>query len=297
MLLAIWDARRPTRDIDLAGRRIPSEVDAVRGLVRSVAALPAPDGLEFDTAGVTAGTIRDAAEYAGVRVTVPGRLARAVFRFHVDVNIGDPIQPPPVQVDLPRLLGGDPVRLLGYPIAMVLAEKVVTMVERAEANTRWRDFADVYLLTRDRPVHVAEFREAVVAVIAFRGVSPRPLAPLRETMPRLAQPRWAAWRRKQQLEAVLPEEFADVLDAVVRFADAHRHGGPTRCRGRRPGRARPPCRPVCPPIRRPSRLRAPVTTPRPTPHCSSLLHLIKLVPPLDGEVARASAPGGCRLRR
>jgi hypothetical protein len=188
MLLAIWDARRPTRDIDLAGRRIPSEVDAVRGLVRSVAALPAPDGLEFDTAGVTAGTIRDAAEYAGVRVTVPGRLARAVFRFHVDVNIGDPIQPPPVQVDLPRLLGGDPVRLLGYPIAMVLAEKVVTMVERAEANTRWRDFADVYLLTRDRPVHVAEFREAVVAVMAFRGVSATARTAARDDAPSRTTP-------------------------------------------------------------------------------------------------------------
>ncbi len=221
MLLAIWDARRPTRDIDLAGRRIPSEVDAVRDLARSVSALPAPDGLEFDTTGVTAGTIREAAEYAGVRVTVPGRLARAVFRFHIDVNIGDPIQPPPVQVDLPRLLGGEPVRLLGYPIAMVLAEKVVTMVERAETNTRWRDFADVYLLTRDRPVPVVEFQEALAAVASFRRVDPRPLAPLRETMPPLAQPRWAAWRRKQQLEAVLPEEFADVLDAVVRFADAH----------------------------------------------------------------------------
>ena len=78
----------------------------------------------------------------------------------------------------------------------------------------------------DRPVHVAEFREAVAAVAAFRGVSPRPLAPLRKTMPRLAQPGWAAWRRKQRLEAVLPEEFAEVLDAVARFADAHLGPGP-----------------------------------------------------------------------
>ena len=141
MLLSIWNARRPTRDIDLAGRRIDADADAVRDLVAAVAAKPGDDGLEFDPAGITAGTIRDQDEYAGARVTVPGRLARAVFRFHVDVNVGDPIQPPPVPVDLPRLLGGEPVRLLGYPMAMVLAEKLVTMVERAEANTRWRDFA------------------------------------------------------------------------------------------------------------------------------------------------------------
>ena len=182
--------------------------------------MPGGDGLEFEPRGVT-GTIRDAEEYAGVRATVPGRLARAVFRFHVDVNIGDPIRPPPVPVDLPRLLGGDPVRLLGYPMAMVLAEKIVTMVERAEANTRWRDFADVYLLTRDGTVSAADLREAVGAVAAFRGVRLRSLAALRETLPPVAQGRWAAWRKKQRLEAIVPESFAGVLEAVIRFADRH----------------------------------------------------------------------------
>lgn len=44
MLLAVWDARRPTRDIDLAGRRMPGEVDGVRDLLRTVAAVPVDDG-------------------------------------------------------------------------------------------------------------------------------------------------------------------------------------------------------------------------------------------------------------
>jgi predicted nucleotidyltransferase component of viral defense system len=219
MLLAVWDARRPTRDIDLAGRRLLGEVDAVRDLVRTVAALQVDDGLDFDPRGVAAGMIRDEHEYAGVRVTVPGRLARAVIRFHVDVNIGDPIRPPPVPVDLPRLLGGDPVRILGYPLAMVLAEKLVTMVERAEANTRWRDFADVYQLTRDQAVPQAELREAIDTVAAFRGVRLHPLASLLGTYLRLAQDRWFAWRRKQALERALPEDFGAVLRAVAAFAD------------------------------------------------------------------------------
>jgi predicted nucleotidyltransferase component of viral defense system len=221
MLLSIWNARRPTRDIDLAGRRIKGEVDVVCELVAAVASMPSDDGLEFDPAGITAGTIRDQDDYAGVRVTVPGQLARARFRFHVDVNVGDPIQPPPVLVDLPRLLGGEPVRLLGYPIAMVLAEKLVTMVERGEANTRWRDFADVYRLVGDSTVAAAELRQAVEAVATFRGVRLRPLAGLLDTLAPQAQGRWAAWRSKQQLDEVVPEQFADVLEAVVRFADQY----------------------------------------------------------------------------
>lgn len=40
-----------------------------------------------------------------------------------------------------------------------------------------------------------------------------------EGMSELAQPRWAAWRRKQRLEATTPERFQDVLDQCVVFAD------------------------------------------------------------------------------
>jgi Nucleotidyl transferase AbiEii toxin, Type IV TA system len=189
MLLAVWDARRPTRDIDLAARQVPGEVEAVRLLVREVANVAVEDGLVFESDAVTADTIRDHDRYTGVRVTVPGRLSRAVFRFHVDVNVADPIELPPSAVDLPRLLGGEPVPVLGYPLVMVLAEKIVTMVERDAANTRWRDFADVYTLTRDRDIERAGVRAAVAVVSAHRGVQPRPLAGLMPSFPVLAQPR------------------------------------------------------------------------------------------------------------
>ena len=33
------------------------------------------------------------------------------------------------------------------------------------------------------------------------------------------QARWAAWRRKQQLDEHLPDQFAEVVTAVVAFAD------------------------------------------------------------------------------
>jgi hypothetical protein len=36
--------------------------------------------------------------------------------FHVDVNVGDPIWPGPMDVSLPRLLKAEPIRLRGYPM-------------------------------------------------------------------------------------------------------------------------------------------------------------------------------------
>jgi hypothetical protein len=219
MLLAVWDARRPTRDIDLAARHLVGEVEPILAMVRHIARIDLGDGLIFEASEANADTIRDDDDYAGIRVSLPGRLDRAVFRFHVDLNFGDPIAPPPAEVEVPRLLGGEPVRMLGYPLVMVLAEKIVTMVERGQANTRWRDFADVFLLTARRQVDPVATRAAIAVVAGHRGVQMKGLADLTQTYPSLAQPRWSAWRKKQLLEDVLPEQFTDVLQAVSAFLD------------------------------------------------------------------------------
>jgi Nucleotidyl transferase AbiEii toxin, Type IV TA system len=188
-------------------------------MMRHIARIDLDDGLVFEASEATADTIRDDDQYAGIRVSLPGRLDRAVFRFHVDLNFGDPIAPPPAEVEVPRLLGGEPVRMLGYPLVMVLAEKIVTMVERGQANTRWRDFADVYLLTTQRHIDPAAARAAIAVVAGHRGVQMKGLADLTQTYPPLAQPRWSAWRTKQLLEDVLPAQFTDVLLAVSSFVD------------------------------------------------------------------------------
>lgn len=123
---------------------MPNDVEHVLQLVRTIAAVPADDGLVLNTQEATAEPIRDEELYGGIRVTLTGQLASAQLRFHVDVNIGDPIWPPPQPVTLPRLLEGQ-IELVGYPLPMVYAEKLVTAIRRGTANTRWRDFADVYL--------------------------------------------------------------------------------------------------------------------------------------------------------
>lgn len=145
VLLAAYDTRRPTRDIDLRGRNVDGEPEAVRVLIAEIASADLGDGVVFDTASTRVEIIRDEDEYQGVRVVMGATLATARMVFHVDVNVGDPVVPPERSVELPRLLGGM-LRIAGYPLAMVHAEKILTAVERGTANTRWRDFADIATL-------------------------------------------------------------------------------------------------------------------------------------------------------
>jgi len=90
VLLAALDARRPTRDIDFAARAIENTIEKVLSAVRTIAAISIDDGMEFDSNSATAETIREDDSYSGIRVTLGGTLSRAVIRFHVDVNVGDP---------------------------------------------------------------------------------------------------------------------------------------------------------------------------------------------------------------
>jgi len=218
VLLAAYEARRPTRDVDLQARAIAGERDDVLRLVRDIAAVDLEDGLVFDIDGATAEIIRDEDEYSGVRVSLTATLATAQLSPHVDINIGDPIWPAPRTVELPRLLGGT-ITLAGYPLSMVYAEKIITALQRGTVNTRWRDFADLFILTRRHTLEGAELQRALAEVASYRRASLEPLATTLTGYATLAQSRWAAWRRKHHLDDRLPPMFSTVLDELIAFAD------------------------------------------------------------------------------
>ena len=218
VLLAALQARRPTRDIDLAGRALDNSVPEVLSTVRKVAELSLDDGLEFESDRATAEIIREQDDYSGVRVTLGGRLSRAAIRLHVDVNVGDPIWPEPQQVTYPRLLEGSLV-VRGYPLEMVLAEKIVTAIARGTANTRWRDFVDIYALVRRHGTAADTLQTSLIRVAEYRQTALASLQSVLAGYAELAQQRWLAWLRKNRLESTIPTEFSNVLDQVRLFAD------------------------------------------------------------------------------
>jgi hypothetical protein len=218
VLLAAFGERRATRDVDLQAQAVESDVDAVLAMACEIATVAIDDGVMFETEMASAEQIRDEEIYAGVRVTMTARLASARQHFHIDLNVGDPISPAPKQVRVPRLLGGE-MFLRGYPLAMVHAEKIVTAVVRGTVNTRWRDFADIHMLARRHAIDGTELIRSSRQVSEHRQVQLVPLAGVLAGYGQIGQQRWAAWRRRQRLEDRLPEQFGDVVVAVIDFAD------------------------------------------------------------------------------
>jgi hypothetical protein len=218
VLLAVFGERRPTRDIDFQVQDFDNDPAVILAAITEIAAVGLDDGVIFDAETATTEVIRDEDPYQGVRVTMTASLATARPGFHVDVSVGDPITPGPVAVHLARIFGGE-IAVRGYPLAMVHAEKIVTAISRGTTNTRWRDFADMYMLARHHAIDGAELNTSIRAVARHRETQLVPLGRALADYGGIGQQRWEAWRRRQRLEDRLPGQFSDVVTAVVTFAD------------------------------------------------------------------------------
>lgn len=218
MLLAALGARRPTRDIDFSTRALSNDSAEVLRVAQEIAGVTLNDGLVFDSRAATAETIRESDDYSGVRITLGGTLSRAIVRLHVDVNVGDPIWPEPQRIAVPRLLDGV-LTVRGYPLEMVLAEKIVTAIARGTANTRWRDFLDIYTLVRHHRVASKTLHQSLLRVAQYRDIALSSLSAVLTGYVDIAQQRWLAWLKKQRLDSTVPKEFSVVLHIVISFAD------------------------------------------------------------------------------
>jgi len=213
VLMAAFDLRRATRDVDLLALRTENDPAVVASLVAEVASIEVEDGVMFLVETVATDLIRDEDIYPGVRVALDARLATARIKFSVDLNVGDPVVPGPVRTSMPVLLGGESLHVLAYPKAMVVAEKLVTALQRGRASTRWRDFADLFLLVPGDLID-DEVVIALRTVAAHRGTSLRPLVEVLAGMADEAQARWATWHERQGRPAGVPRDFAALLDAL-----------------------------------------------------------------------------------
>jgi predicted nucleotidyltransferase component of viral defense system len=216
MLLAVVDARRPTRDADLSVRGVPNDEASVRDAIARIAQISAADGLRFDTAKLSTKVMREDAEYQGVRVTIPTTLATAKIKVQIDLSFGDPVEVR--EISYPTLIDDQNISLLGYPVELMLAEKIATMMSRGQANTRDRDFADVALVSRIHTIHAQALRVALQRTADHRKQPVTKLAGVLDGHGTLRQAPWTALRQRAGLDQLSPN-FHDVVAEVIAFVD------------------------------------------------------------------------------
>ena len=219
MLFAIWSdgTHRPTRDVDLLGFG-PHDDETLKTIFTELCRLETePDGLTFLPESVAAAPIREEAAYPGTRVTLEARLESARIRVQVDIGFGDVVTPAPEEITFPVLLDFPAPHLRAYPIYTVVAEKLEASVRLGEANTRMKDFFDLWFLSRKFPFEGELLKNAITRTFARREMPLSATVPLGLT-PEFATLKTATWAAFTRRNALAPVEMAATLDAIRAFA-------------------------------------------------------------------------------
>jgi predicted nucleotidyltransferase component of viral defense system len=136
---------RPTMDIDML-RKGTADQTSLLALVKDCATLEMEaDGLTFLADSAVAEEITKDSEYKGTRILMDARMDNVRLRIQIDFGVGDVMVPGPRMIEYPVFLGNDTIKLLAYAVESAIAEKLQAMVALGTANSRMKDFYDVWI--------------------------------------------------------------------------------------------------------------------------------------------------------
>jgi len=172
MLMTTWfdDPHRPTRDVDFLGYGDPAP-EPMLAVFREICAIEENDGIIFDVDALRVELIREELEYGGLRLRTTALLARARITVVIDIGFGDAIEPGVEEINLPVLLDLPVPRLRAYARETVVAEKFQAMVMLGLANTRMKDFYDIWMLSRSYDFDGERLSRAIAATFERRGTA------------------------------------------------------------------------------------------------------------------------------
>lgn len=192
MLFRIWsdEPHRATRDLDLLAFGSPSG-EEIGLLFRDICDVNVEnDGVEFRTDGLRTEDIREGQQYHGVRVRFNAVIAGARIPLQIDVGFGDSVTPAAEDQPYPTILDFPTPQVNTYSKESLIAEKFHAMVALGIANSRMKDFYDIYSLAT-----TCEFGGASVSA-AIKATFGRRSTPLPSGVPTGLSPEFSQDRMK-----------------------------------------------------------------------------------------------------
>lgn len=135
---------RSTMDVDTTVKSLPLNKMSAQKILEEIIAVKLEDGVAFRIAKVQ--DIMEGHEYEGIRCMIECTIDKLKQTIKVDISTGDEITPRAVAYKLPLIIEDRSINLWAYNLETLLAEKLETIMVRAEANTRMRDFYDIHVL-------------------------------------------------------------------------------------------------------------------------------------------------------
>ena len=228
LMLMVWDpmSHRATVDIDLLAKTSNS-IANLQKIIDEVCAIEViPDGLKFASETLKLAEAQLESEYHGISAAFSAHLFTAKLPMRIDFGFSDTILPHPAKIKYPTLLDFPAPELKGYTPQTSIAEKFESIIRLGFANTRMKDFYDIWLLIQQFDFNRQELQGIIQQVLKNRGTSVEapPVAFLESFYDNsIKKNKWNAFLRDISHEPVSLERvvgdlrrfFADILEQTI----------------------------------------------------------------------------------
>jgi len=211
------DNPRVTKDIDFLGDKIDNSATKILDVFKEILGIELNDALIFDIESIKSETIKEDADYEGIRIVVTCYLGKAKKNLQIDIGYGDDIYPGIQYTKFPSLLGNDIENVAVYSKETIIAEKFEAMIKLSLLNSRMKDFYDIYTLINNNNFVGEDVKTAIIRTFKNRytNLENNPLI-FREDFykdsTKLSQ--WKAFIKQSKLENI---EFEKIISEIKEF--------------------------------------------------------------------------------
>lgn len=209
---------RATMDIDLLAQRIPNDAEEMKKIFKNIFSIECDDALRFDLNTLEVINITEFKEYRGVNVSIMGYLDRTKVPVSIDIGFGDVVYPERMKMKFPVMLDMGAPEVYAYSVYSVIAEKFEAFISLGFANSRYKDFYDIYVLADRYNLNGMELKNAVVETFTHRGTGFDDIVAFDDAFAKdeTRQGRWRAFiKKKKALEKIGFEETMQLLKELL----------------------------------------------------------------------------------
>ena len=162
---------RVTVDVDFLLKRIPNTPEQLKRVVKEIISVETGnDFVTFEIKDVA--PIAVAKKYAGIGVTLSGKIKNTRTPFSIDFGVGDVIVPKQEKRRIPTQLDDFKAPVINtYSIETTVAEKIDAILSLMEFSSRMKDYYDIYYLSKHFEFDSEILSEAMRKTFANRNHS------------------------------------------------------------------------------------------------------------------------------
>lgn len=139
---------RSTMDMDTTIKDVPVNRETVEKMLNKILMVNLDDNVIFKLKNIK--NIHDVSDYDDFRVLIEAQFFNMRVNLKIDITTGDMIIPEEVDYSFRLMFEDRDISIKAYNLDTILAEKIESILARNVANTRARDYYDVYILSTIR---------------------------------------------------------------------------------------------------------------------------------------------------